>query len=362
MIGYPISIGYIEVSLVGLDPIVLVEDISLTVPTTNNLNAEPIKLESLIIQLDLLRSIVNFEPNFSLIRFYKPEIQLAEKQGQWYVPGMSQAQSNATGGGSRLLNYVLNQDHMSVLDLKLELESERYGDSTVSSDAIYLQRNAKGIGLSGSVQHSHYSEVFKFGEWIGNLAKPESLHFEAALTVPKLNVNIDKWLDVKEFKLGDIDFGADIWLKYSPDNSLAFSGRLVSDIEQYLGKEYQLQSDFKINYDIVSKTLQANLVNLSILQDSEAYPPSNISFLSDLSKNDLAFELSFDQFDLSLANDLLTPNLNSQWFISEMLTSMEPMGSARNAQLIVHQDEGVKFQYKSNLSISEASGLITFPA
>lgn len=364
IIGYPISIGHIEASLNGMDPVILVEDISLmTTSATTGSTTKPIVLESLTIQLNLLQTLLTFEPNFSLLRFNSPRIELVEQQGNWFVPGMNLKQDNETGGFLRLLNYVLQQDHMSVLNLKVNIDSEIYQQFQLSSDAIYMQKSRRGLGLSGSIHHSDYAHDFLFdAEWLGNLSRPESLELEAALVIPPIWLNTDKWLNNNQLKLDNIQLGGNIWLSYKPYDQLLLSGHLNSVLEAFRTKDYHLNSDFRLTYDLFAQTIEAELVHLSIQQEDKVYPQSNLSIFSDLSNESLNLDVRFDRFDLALANEALTPYLDSSLFVSQMLKSMAPKGEAKNAQLTIQQSEEFEFHYRSNLSVESVLGYDNIPS
>ena len=248
MIGYPVTIGDINVSFIGLDPKVVVKNINLTVSREGYADQQPIKLDTLSIQLDFLKSLIHFEPIFSLVRFSKPELRLVERDGELSMVGFSRTGSNEGRGFFRILNYLLNQDHISLLELDIELNSETYGLSSLYSEGIYLQRTEAGFGVFGDVVYSENPEKIEFkGEWIGDLSDPESLRFEGFLSLPEFSFAFDSFFPDQVLSKKSAGVAADVWVQYTPQDSLTLLGRFKSNSPDLLEDAYFINSIFK-NY------------------------------------------------------------------------------------------------------------------
>lgn len=363
IVGYPIQIGSINASLVGIEPKIILKDIALNVPVADNASVQPIKLESLTIQLDIAKSILNLDPIFSYMRFYRPEIKLVEKEGQWSVFGMSSTNSTSDDSGFfRALAYLLSQDHMSLLNLRAELIDMNGKESSLSSGAIYLQRTKKGFGLSGDVQHSDYDKVFEFsGEWLGDLSEPESLQFEAFVNIPTIKLPLEKILETDVFQQVDVETEAKVWLTYQPNETVNVSGHLFLSSPLFLENSYEIKSDFNFRYGLLDRTVDVGLVDLRVRENKTDYPAVNANFSTETFSQKRSVSLDFDQFDLALAHRLVSPLLNPDWFLSRMLGTMQPVGTAKNAHLKVWHEDSARFHYQSNLAIDSTSPFQVIP-
>lgn len=364
ILGYSVDIGVLEASLIGVNPSISVSDIRLKVPIADNAEIEPIELIKLNVELDLVKSLISLEPIFSKITFDKAQIQLQKKNGRWGLAGSNPKDTNSNDGFLRGLTYLLSQNHIALFDVEIELLDETLQSTTLLSDAIYLQRTEKGFGVSGNIKHSNYPEKLNFsGQWLGNLNEPESLRFEAFIKIPEISIPAADLFSQTQLAKAEVKLATDLWLAYQPQEDVTLSGHLMFGAQDFFERDYQVESDFKLVYGLLDKTLDLDLVDL-LISDSvgQSYPTSNLSASVDHFSNEQAISIKFDRLDLSLVNRLASPFLPSEWFVSKMLSSMQLKGHAKNGELTLLSEETLEYRYRSNVFVESAQGYENIPA
>ncbi|TBR44777.1 hypothetical protein CBF23_001725 [Marinomonas agarivorans] len=364
ILGYPVSIGALEASLIGVNPNVAVTNVTINVPIADNADIEAVTLASLNIELDLLSTFFHLEPTFSQIRFNEAKVSLVEKDGRWSLLGASQSNDDSGNGFNRGLAYLLNQDHISLFNVEIELLDSSLTTKTVSSSGLFLQRTNDGFGVSGSLQHSDYDNTFQFnGEWIGDLSEPETLNFEAFVSVSDIQLSAKDFLAQPEFAELKTNLSADIWVAYQPQKAVNLSGSVKSDIQGLYNKDYQLESDFKLNYGLLDQAIDIDLVNLTVSDVSNrTFSPMNITASIDSFSHKKSISIGFDAFNLDLAQQIFSPLLKPEWFVSKMLKSMQLEGVAENGRLAIWLDDTIDYQYRSNVFIKTSAGYENIPA
>ena len=355
--GYQIQIKKISAKLEGLDPSFSISGVSLSVED----ETQPLYFERLMIRFNFWESVIKREPKFSYIRFYNTRVSLSEISGQWSLTGLPIVASSGAGGFARILNYFLDQRQISLLDTQLEIKSERIGRFDLLSNAVYLQRTAKGIGLTANVHHHDYEDEIKVvAEMQGNLNEPESLRLDVELDLPQMSISPLELTDLRELKLAQLELGAKLWLSYSKDTEFSLLGNVNFKSEFDNGDLIDLRSDVRSHYSSINQVLSAQLSNLIIEEEEITYPVSNLKLESDLNKQEI--DLRFDQVDLALATKLSAPYMNKSWFVTDLLQAMQAKGLAQNGHLSIHKVPSLSIAYEGNLAIESSQGFRNIPS
>jgi len=355
--GYQIEIENISAKLEGLDPSFSIDGLSLKAEG----ESQPLRFERLMIRLNLWQSLIKLEPNFSYIRLYQTQVSLTEASGRWSLTGLPVVASQNTGGFARIFNYFLDQRQISLIDTQLSVHSERVGLINLSSDAMYLQRTASGIGVSAKVKHQNYDDEFKLNAEIhGDLIRPDSLKLVAELDLPEMSISQSELVELEQFQVSQLDFGAKLWLSYSSGSDLSLVGSLNLQPQLFSGEKLSLASKLSSQYSLRTKELNLQLADLVLSKEGEVYPAANIKLTRNFEQKTTG--LSFDQLDLALGLGLAIPYLNDSWFVTKMLTAMEAQGVAKNGHLKIIEKPKLSVTYQGNLMIDSAQGYQNIPS
>ncbi|EAQ65382.1 hypothetical protein MED121_21962 [Marinomonas sp. MED121] len=354
--GYNVKIDNISAKLEGLDPSIAIRGLSLEAAE----NSEPVAFERLMIRFNFWESVRQFEPKFSYIRFYNTKIGLSEVGGNWSLTGIESGGGGSADGFTRILNYFLDQRQISLLDTRLDIDSERVGKVSLSSDSMYLKRTSSGIGITANVGHQNYDDEFRFNAEIkGDLKKLNNLNLEAQLSLPEMVIMPSQLKALKEYKLSKLALGTNLWLSYSPEKDFSLVGDIKVSPMFESGDSLSFTSDIRSSYALNTKVLSAQFSNLIITKDERQYPQANL-----LLKNDALAQLlsvKFDHLDLGLGTKLALPYLNPAWFITKMLDGMQVKGEAKNGLLTINRESALSISYQGNLFIESSQGYRNIP-
>ncbi|WP_438466227.1 YhdP family phospholipid transporter [Marinomonas sp. PE14-40] len=354
--GYEIGIENISAKLEGLDPSFSIDGLSLKVEG----ESQPLRFERLMIRLNLWQSLIKFEPNFSYIRLYQTQVSLSEQSGHWSLTGLPVVASQNTGGFTRIFNYFLDQRQISLIGTQVSIQSERVGIINLSSDAMYLQRTASGIGVSANVQHQNYDEEFKLNAEIqGDLSRPKSLKFIAELDLPEMSFSKTELIELEKLQLSQLDFGAKLWVSYSSGSGFSVVGDLNLQPKLFTGEVLSFSSKLNSQYSLNTRKLSLQLVDLVINRDNVLFPAANIKIDKDFKLG--VTEVVFDRLDLGLGIDLAIPYLKKSWFVTKMLSAMQAQGVAENGHLKIIEAPELSVTYEGNLFIESADGYQNIP-
>lgn len=355
--GYDIRIDNISAKLEGLDPSFTISGVSLSTEK----EGQPLRFERLMIRFNLWESLIKREPVFSYIRFYQTKVSLSEISGRWSLTGLPIAASENTGGFARIFNYLLDQRQISLVDMDIEIVSERIGRFDLLSNAVYLHRTKTGIGISADIRHQEYDDEFTLkAEIKGDLREPDSLSLDVEFDLPEVSITPSEVTELADLKLAQLDVAAKLWLSYSVSSDVSLVGDFNVTPKFETGETLSLSATLKSHYSLQNRTLSMQLSDLSIDKDGTKYPPINLALDSDIAQQTM--DISFDRLDIALGTELALPYMKDSWFVTGMLEAMKAQGEALNGHLSISKAPALSIAYQGNLSIESSLGYRNIPS
>lgn len=356
--GYPVTLQRIHGQLIGLDPVVSIDGLQL-------LNDEQaiVAIDALKVRMDTLKSLLTLSPQFTYVRFVKPQIALQERQGQWQLKGArNKANGNAGVALERVLDYFASQQYLAILDASVTLDSDELGQHILrmpNGDIFQQQRQTL---LTTEFFLDDEVEAFKLDAKLANtLSVLDDYRIELALHVPKIALPSSMSIFKQLPELAAVELGGDLWLDFllGKDMSLQLETSAL-EVAFKNGDQYQLKPSIKAKYNAKKPHLRVDVNNLRFATEAQTSAPTYLSF--DWSATSQRSTLRFDQVDLQAANTLALQMLPADWTAAKILSGLAPRGTAKNAALSIWQEEGEwAFQYLSNLQDSAINGYSGIP-
>ncbi len=179
----PVRIGRIEASWYGLNPVLALNDITITGQGGTAVLSLP-RIEGTL----SWTSVPALEPRFSRLRIYAPELEVALLDGGRVSVAGFVIDPAATGDDGQAFDWLLAQDRVVIRDARLRLRDERGGKSReiVFSDADLLLDSGLGttrfglqlappsalaaaIDLRGDFNRPTFGRLSDFKRWRGEL-------------------------------------------------------------------------------------------------------------------------------------------------------------------------------------------------
>ncbi|MCZ2723027.1 YhdP family protein [Marinomonas sp. 15G1-11] len=359
IIGYPVSIEQITASLEGIDPTFTVRGISLDTESA----ASAIRLDALSVRIDLIKSVLNFTPHFTYIRFIKPKIDLVESSGKWFLAGVAHNNSVKSDiGSTRLMDYLLTQRQITLLDGEIHLTSNSYGDSVFSTNTFYMQRIKNGVGIQMDLNHADLIEPLALELEI-QLESNDDYLVNAHLTSPNIRLNRDRVTDLDRLNIDSVASQFELWARYQSNQSLQVTG-LLSDMNVVSADQKNISGSakFKAFYNVKQDSARIEVSDLRITEEGFSdYKSTDIAIDLNL-KNNRTLDVLFNQLDLSLVSRWASTYINPDWFARQLLDEMAFTGKALNGSLHIPLDDSQSFEFVSNVKNVSAAGFNGIPA
>ena len=147
----PVTIGRIEASWHGLNPVLALDDVKLSGASGGAVLALP-RIEGTL----SWTSVPTLAPRFSRLRIHAPELEVALLDGGAVsIAGIVIDPQETGGGGNRTLDCLLAQRQLLIRDARVRLRDERVvpAREIVFSDADFLLESGFGTTASGCDWH-----------------------------------------------------------------------------------------------------------------------------------------------------------------------------------------------------------------
>lgn len=347
ILGYKVTLGSIDGKLEGIDPTVSVSGFAL-----NTASDTAITISELRVRLDLVKSILNFAPQFTYVRFVKPSVSLQEVQGQWVLSGARPTRSVKNDVGiERILDYLSEQQNFSIYDADIRIQSDQYGDHLFKIEQVYIYQQAFQSLLNSTVYLDGSSEPFIIN---ARVDKSRSVfgnyRVRATIDAPNIVLPLDSWLAGSDQPLDSLGLSGSLWLEAVIGQELELRSNAIKVQAQFKdGQAYDATTALKLKYQQKRPGLRMDLVDLMIKdQQGKEFPTTDLLF--DWSLATGRTNIAFNQVDLSLAQGLALQFLPQNSDANRLLTGLAPTGLSKNGSVLVWKDnEEVAFKLVSNL-------------
>ncbi|WP_394180322.1 YhdP family protein [Marinomonas posidonica] len=352
--GYPVSLGPVDGTLEGVDPIFSVSDFRLTANGTPAIDIDEVR-----VRIDTIHSLLTLQPQFTYIRFVNPVISLQETDGQWRLNGAeAKQQVNDEIGLERVLGYLSAQKNFSIQEARLQLHSERLGFHRIAFPEIYLFQKQFESLLTSTFYLDDGKEPFQV-----NARIEEPLGFlghyrvNAEITMPVVDLPVSALLSDKIPALKTARFGGNIWLNALVGKEI--SAQLASTKLQLgfqNGEEYRVSAAANLQLKLDKPSVKLEVQDLTFADtDGISYAASTLALnWSDLTRR---ATLSFDQLNLELMTGLARQVLPDETRAYKILSGLAPRGTAKNGRLTLDfNNDEPHFELVTNLASASVEG------
>lgn len=343
IIGYPVTLGRINGRLEGIDPTISIENFRLLIDETPVVSIDQIR-----VRLNVRESILSLSPQFTYIRFLSPAVSLQENDGAWRLSGGTIGNNNI--GATRVLDYLSAQRNFSILNAKVHVSSEQFGEHNAHISHIYLFQKEFGSLLSSTFYLDDYKSPFKIDARMDKANhRIDDYRIKASIQSPLISLP-PQVLDANPYSLSSLEVGGDVWL----DILVGKGVKLQVDSTHFNvsfsdGQKYDITTAIKLNYSLKNPRLRFEVDNLKAQDDSgKQYIPTDFVFdWSSVSNHSI---ITFDQVDMSLGRKIGSYFLPKESNAYAILNGLSPTGTAKNGSIhLTRENDELSFQYLSDL-------------
>jgi uncharacterized protein (TIGR02099 family) len=357
--GYPVTLEEIDGRLEGVDPTVSIGGFNLSVD-----GQSAIVIDEMRIRLDLVKSLLSLSPQFTYIRFVRPTLALQESEGQWRLNGAVPSRHVQNDVGvERVLDYLSAQRNFSILDAKLNIYSDQFGEHSVRIPHVYIFQQAFESLLSSTFYLDDNPLPFQVDARIDETRSLlGNYRVKAAIQTPQVSLPLADMLPMNSYSLSSVELGGDIWLDALIGKELDVRAESVRFNVAFEDEQrYEMMSSMRLRYSLKQPSVRVDVHNMQI-EDKEGrrYPETNWVF--DWSSVTNRSNLNFDQVDITLAQQIANHFLSEESNAAKILAGLNPTGMAKNGVVRLWRDnDDLSFQFLSNLQSASVQGYNGIP-
>ena len=357
--GYQVTLSKIGGHLEGVDPTVSVSNLVLTV------NGESaVSIPEIRVRIDLIKSLLSLTPQFTYVRFVKPSLSFQESGGQWRLKGaVSSSNVKSDVGVERILGYLTAQQRFSILNAKIDINSEQYGKHAIAIPAAYVFQYSQSSWIKSKVYVDGNATPFDLNAKIyQSLGAFGDYQVDASVNVPNILIPFNGKSETWSADLTSADFAGKLWLNYRVGEGFMLQAKASKlSVAFKNGEAYESAPSVRVGYSQKKASLSVDVHHMQLKDEHEkTYEPMNLSYEWSTATNQSY--LLFNQFDLALAHRIANHFLQPDWHITKLISGLSPKGVISNASLrIGKKDNAVSYHFLSNLQNVSSSGYLGIP-
>ncbi|RDL45767.1 TIGR02099 family protein [Marinomonas piezotolerans] len=359
--GMPVHVDGIHARMNGINVQLAASAISIDTPGRD----QALSIAVLHFELDLPKTLLTLSPQFKDVVVSDVDLFLEEDgKGGINFSGLessAKAADNTDIAVARILNYVTEQQQVSVADMRIHLNSPRFPQQTLSLPHSYLLKARSKTLLSSDIFINDARSPLEVRVEINNdLTSFLKQRITAYANVPNTRINLE-WLEPLSDKgINSAMISGQYWLTYQTGRGLEVQAK-SSEIEATFSNSgfINLQSDWKFKREGGVNSLSAP--HIVWTDNTHSFGPTQLKGELD-SESDRSYVV-FDKLDAQIMSDLALRFIPKDWFLSQMLTGLDAEGTAENGAIRVWQsDEKLRYQYLSNVVGATVKGYNGIPA
>ncbi len=359
--GMPVHVENISAKLNGINIMLAAAKIDVDTPQQK----AALSVEDLEFELDLPRTLLTLSPQFKNFVVSGVDVALYEDgNGKVSLAGLEvspQSSNNTDVAVSRVLNYVTEQQQISVHDVQLSLASSRFDALRITLPDSYLVKQRSKTLLSSDVyvndQHAPIKVRVEVESDITSFLKK---YANIYIQVPELSMPTE-WLQLSFLENTNyLDISGEFWATYRPG-----SGFEVQSQGSQFGVSFTDQSRVDLGADWRLKTNgNTSAITVSRLE----WLDNNKAFKSTQLKGEWDLEakrgfVAYDYLDAQTVSQLALQFVPEEWYLSRLLNGLNAQGSAQNGMVRVWSaNEAMRYQVGTNLYDAKVEGYNGIPA